>query len=217
VAGDEDDALREQWLVEQRASEPSADEAALVDQWRTELDDQARLQEQEVRQFLGTGTVLRHRPAPRSGRRGPGRARRDWDQVDDEYEDFYFGPYLQLISQRVRDAGLDRDQIRVIAERWSAVTNGIGEAHAWWTAGISPLDERFEALIEMGLRPADLALVVDGRTVLQHLRTGMQTNWLARHPDLQKVMAEGKRSRTARPLSRWRRRLEGNGTMSDAS
>jgi hypothetical protein len=186
VSDEHADALRKQWLAEQSTSAPVTEEAALVEQWRQELLPQATAHVREIQEFVGNGRVprLRRQPGKPSSHPSARALRRR-----QEAEDIYLGPYLTLVGERGFDAGLNEEQVREIAEQWRAATRGIAEAHAWWRAGISPLDQRFKALIEMGLTPKDLLRRVENKTVLEHLQAGVAMDWLAQHPDVQRMTA----------------------------
>jgi hypothetical protein len=186
VSDEHADALRKQWLAEQSTSAPVTEETALVEQWRQELLPQARSHVREIQEFFGNGRVprLRRQPGQPSSRRSA-RSQR----YQQEAEDLYLGPYLTLVGERGFEAGLNEEQVREIAEQWRAVTRNIAEAHAWWRAGISPLDQRFTALIQMGLTPKDLLRRVENKTILEHLQAGAAMDWLAQHPDIQRMTA----------------------------
>jgi hypothetical protein len=62
---------------------------------------------------------------------------------------------------------------------WVSLTNyDLDLAKSWWDAGIDPLDlKRIADLSEHGLRPRDLVITIDGRTILEQLRRGSSVEW----------------------------------------
>jgi hypothetical protein len=88
------------------------------------------------------------------------------------------------------DAALARRLARRVAERWVELVRGdVREARAWWAAGINPLDQSVAELIEEHVRPEDLAIRVDGRSLLEHFRSGeydKSGRWCARQASLRR-------------------------------
>lgn len=77
------------------------------------------------------------------------------------------------VRDRIPVAVLDDEQVWRVAEHWAELVDGdLDRARSWWAAGINPLDQSVAELMEARVRPEDLAVQVDGRTLLEHFRSG---------------------------------------------
>jgi hypothetical protein len=81
-----------------------------------------------------------------------------------------------IAAMRDRLPGVPEDLLASAATCWQLVGT-IGDAAAWWDAGISPLDQRALDYRAAGLSPSDLSRHLGPYTVLEHLRRGSSAAW----------------------------------------
>lgn len=62
---------------------------------------------------------------------------------------------------------------------WAELTDyDLELAQRWWNAGVDPLHTgQVQELIWQGLNPSDLAVIIRGRSILEHLQSGTSVTW----------------------------------------
>jgi hypothetical protein len=123
-------------------------------------------QADELRQVFGAqaprrGSQERTRPGRQGSRRWPNPRRTNRLEFFDD------------VRGRVPVLALGDEDVWRVADQWTELVHGdLERARAWWAAGFSPLDQSVTELIQEGVQPEDLAVRVDGRTLLEHFRSG---------------------------------------------
>ena len=161
----EEDQLRDQWLREMDSS--PTDDAKLVAEWSREarqqkVDRTAELAELRTRLF-----GYRRRSMPTRRNRG-----------NERHRATILKQFHYWIDQRVDRGHAMRapaDLVRV----WAELTDyDLELAKRWWNAGVYPLGTgQVRELIWHGLNPGDLAVVIQGQTILEHLQSGTSVTW----------------------------------------
>ncbi|MGH3801856.1 MAG: hypothetical protein ACRDTD_17330 [Pseudonocardiaceae bacterium] len=160
----DDEALLNSWIREREAEKGVSPEEQLAQQVSEEVRQRQREREQEIRYLAG-------RPIEPSAKR---RSRRQVGRPRPEFRRASMEAFEEAIKERFEGSGEVPDElIGTAAYQWFEFTPGLDVATAWWASGVNPLDVRFTDLLRAGARPEDLAVVVDGRTLLEHFRSGL--------------------------------------------
>lgn len=140
---------------------------AVIRQWASEREQSA--EDREIDRIASAWLADAPQAAPGipGQRRGGGDT--SWATVDSADPG-----YLDAMRLRVPEAPLE---LLVAAAGWWQMVGDVGEAEAWWDAGISPLDQRALDYRAAGLTPADLGKRLGPLTVLEHLRRGSAPAW----------------------------------------
>jgi hypothetical protein len=168
VEEDEDvTGLLAQWKQEMASGQDHIEDVALLDEWRRDAADTTDRTHAEVREVFGDRALARpsraRRPHGGEGRRLDPSQRRLMRRA----------VFFIDVRDRIPVAVLDDEQVRRVAEHWAELVDGdLDRARSWWAAGINPLDQSVAELIEARVQPEDLAVQVDGRTLLEHFRSG---------------------------------------------
>ncbi|WP_435062255.1 hypothetical protein [Amycolatopsis thermoflava] len=141
---DDADVLRMQWLAELRAEKAASEEEAVAAQWRAEAN-RLRPRRRDSR-----------RPT-RQGSRAAGVER-----------------FESALAEFLGGAAVPGDVLRIAAENWVVLVGGrLDTAREWWASGISPFDDSVWELHLKGVRPDDLGRRWQGKSLLQHFRSGV--------------------------------------------
>jgi hypothetical protein len=160
----DDEALLDRWIREREAEKGVSPEEQLAQQLREEIRQRQRERKQEIRDLDGW-------PIEPSAKR---RSRRQVSRPRPELRRASMEAFEEAIKERFGDSAEVPDKlIETAAYQWFEFTADLEVANAWWDAGVNPFDVRFTDLLRAGARPEDLAVLVDGRTLLEHFRSGL--------------------------------------------
>jgi hypothetical protein len=108
------------------------------------------------------------------------RRRRPQRTSEDRYRATTLKRFAYYIRRWLPD--LTPDRAAELANEWASVTSyDVDLAQRWWNSGVSPNDPSDLAHAIMGgLQIQDLAEVVNGKTIAEHLQAGSSPTWCLR-------------------------------------